>query len=75
MSIKDNRANICARLISRNIEFTLALRCELEFTISFKYPEYLEELFEKIEIHKKHMFCQNNYITHPYLCQWTREGK
>ena len=37
MIIKDNMANMCAKVTSTYMEFTLAFGPKLEFSFSFKY--------------------------------------
>ena len=38
MIIKDNMANMCAKVTSTYIEFTLAFGPKPEFSFSFKFP-------------------------------------
>lgn len=56
MIIKDNMANMCAKVTSTYMEFTLAFGPKLEFSFSFKFDE-LDELDAQIFYSKKeHMF-------------------
>ena len=52
MIIKDNMANMCAKVTSTYMEFTLAFGPKLEFSFSFKYDE-LGELDAQIFYSKK----------------------
>ena len=40
MIIKDNMANMCAKVTSTYMEFTLAFGPKLEFSFSFKYFQF-----------------------------------
>jgi hypothetical protein len=42
MIIKDNMANMCAKVTSTYMEFTLAFGPKPEFSFSFKYKAYLK---------------------------------
>lgn len=56
MIIKDNMANMCAKVTSTYMEFTLAFGPKPEFSFSFKFDE-LDELDAQIFYSKKeHMF-------------------
>ena len=56
MIIKDNMANMCAKVTSTYMEFTLAFGPKLEFSFSFKFT-LLDELDAQIFYPKKeHMF-------------------
>jgi len=56
MIIKDNMANMCAKVTSTYMEFTLAFGLKPEFSFSFKLVN-LDELDAQIFYSKKeHMF-------------------
>ena len=44
MIIKDNMANMCAKVTSTYMEFTLAFGPKPEFSFSFKYMENMENI-------------------------------
>lgn len=52
MIIKDNMANMCAKVTSTYMEFTLAFGPKPEFSFSFKY-ENTDELDAQIFYQKK----------------------
>ena len=45
MIIKDNMANMCAKVTSTYMEFTLAFGPKLEFSFSFKCDELDAQIF------------------------------
>ena len=53
MIIKDNMANMCAKVTSTYMEFTLAFGPKLEFSFSFKCDELDAQIFYS---KKEHMF-------------------
>ena len=56
MIIKDNMANMCAKVTSTYMEFTLAFGPKLEFSFSFKFY-FSDELDAQIfYLKKEHMF-------------------
>ena len=47
MIIKDNMANMCAKVTSTYMEFTLAFGPKPEFSFSFKYVSSLDALIDQ----------------------------
>ena len=57
MIIKDNMANMCAKVTSTYMEFTLAFGPKLEFSFSFKFLIYNTTPYLKMEEFFEHLFC------------------
>ena len=56
MIIKDNMANMCAKVTSTYMEFTLAFGPKPEFSFSFKFIVDVIVFKEGIGIFQKHLF-------------------
>lgn len=58
MIIKDNMANMCAKVTSTYMEFTLAFGPKLEFSFSFKYDNSLQQNKNTMFDDKEQVFCE-----------------
>ena len=61
MIIKDNMANMCAKVTSTYMEFTLAFGPKLEFSFSFKFLNYdnsLQQNKNTMFDDKEQVFCE-----------------
>ena len=56
MIIKDNMANMCAKVTSTYMEFTLAFGPKPEFSFSFKFFYYPWLYFSTYSARSKHVF-------------------
>ena len=63
MIIKDNMANMCAKVTSIYMEFTLAFGPKPEFSFSFKFSKAVTETEEKLLDIWKRMFGYENLGT------------
>ena len=58
MLIKDNMANMYAKVTSTYMEFTLAFGPKPEFSFSFKSRYFSDELDAQFFVKKEHMFTE-----------------
>ncbi len=57
MIIKDNMANMCAKVTSTYMEFTLAFGPKPEFSFSFKLILLPLQVGDELQKTKEHLFC------------------
>ena len=58
MIIKDNMANMCAKVTSTYMEFTLAFGPKPEFSFSFKFFKYNTTPYPKMKVLFEHLFAK-----------------